>query len=209
MPEYRKFRVTGEHGLVGTLFATSRFLDERKYKLLRLADGSEYLVPSDALEARADDSYHLKLSISQLHQYSTTETSPPPPTAEQTADISVERGKVIPAIQEEVDVSKRNIETGRVRIHKKVNQADTTVDEPLIKEAFEVRRVPINRIVDGPVETRQEGDTTIFPLLEEVLVIEKRLLLREELHVTRKREQVHDPQTVTLRKEEIEVERLY
>jgi stress response protein YsnF len=41
-----------------------------------------------------------------------------------------------------------------------------------------------------------------------VLVVEKRLMLREEVHVTRRREVRHDPQHVTIRREEAQVERL-
>jgi stress response protein YsnF len=55
---------------------------------------------------------------------------------------------------------------------------------------------------------RTEGDVTILPILEEVLVVEKRLVLKEELHIRRHlaRENVEVP--VTLRKERAVVERL-
>ena len=45
------------------------------------------------------------------------------------------------------------------------------------------------------------------PEIEEVLVVEKRLVLKEEVRVTRKRRQVRNPQRVTLRREEVVVER--
>jgi len=48
----------------------------------------------------------------------------------------------------------------------------------------------------------------IVPLLEEVLVVEKRLMLREEVRVTKRRNETHRPQTVTLRKEDVKVEKL-
>lgn len=35
-------------------------------------------------------------------------------------------------------------------------------------------------------EIRTEGDVTIVPVLEEVLVVEKRLVLKEELHIRRR-----------------------
>jgi stress response protein YsnF len=47
----------------------------------------------------------------------------------------------------------------------------------------------------------------IIPLLEEVLVIEKRLILREEVHIKKRHREVHAPQEVLLRKEEVEIER--
>ena len=73
---------------------------------------------------------------------------------------------------------------------------------PFFRDDCEVRRVPIGRIIDKPAEQRQEGDTLIVPMMEEVLVLEKRLILREELHITRRREQRSDVKPV--RREELE-----
>jgi hypothetical protein len=66
---------------------------------------------------------------------------------------------------------------------------------PLVSQDIEITRVTINRVVEGVVPVRQEGDTTIYPVLEEVLVVEKRLILREELHMRVRRSQrveMHD-----------------
>jgi hypothetical protein len=60
--------------------------------------------------------------------------------------------------------------------------------EQLFREDCDIQRIPVKRIVDSAVEIRYEGDTLIVPLMEEVLVVEKRLMLREELHITRRRE---------------------
>jgi stress response protein YsnF len=67
--------------------------------------------------------------------------------------------------------------------------------------------VPINRIVTEALPVRYEGDTTIISLLEEVLVVEKRLMLREEVHIKRVHKEVHKPQEVLLREERVEVVR--
>src|SRR3982751_2082323 len=75
-------------------------------------------------------------------------------------------------------------------------------------ERVNVERKAVNRIVDGPVDVRYEGDTTVIPVLEEVLVVEKRLILREEIHITRSTEEVHKPQRVVLRREDVSVERM-
>ncbi len=63
---------------------------------------------------------------------------------------------------------------------------------PLFREDCEVERVQVKRILDQPAEIRQDGDTLIIPLMEEVLVVEKRLMLREELHIKRRREHKAD-----------------
>jgi stress response protein YsnF len=43
--------------------------------------------------------------------------------------------------------------------------------------------------------------------VEEVLVVEKRLMLREEIHIRKQRIEMHQPQRITLRSEEVQVER--
>jgi stress response protein YsnF len=59
------------------------------------------------------------------------------------------------------------------------------VSQELKSERVTVSRVPINRYVEAPPQVRTEGDVTIIPVLEEVLIVEKKLLLREEIHLQR------------------------
>jgi stress response protein YsnF len=78
----------------------------------------------------------------------------------------------------------------------------------LAEERVEVTRVPVGREVAVAPDVRTEGDVLIVPVLEEVLVVEKRLVLKEELHLRRhvSKENVEVP--VTLRKERAVVERV-
>jgi uncharacterized protein (TIGR02271 family) len=115
---------------------------------------------------------------------------------------------MIPVLEEELDAQKATVETGRVRITKVIHEREEIIEEPLWQEQVTVERVPVNQRVSGPVPVRQEGSTVIIPILEEVLVIEKRCLLREELHIHTQRIAVHKPQIVTLHREEAVVERL-
>jgi len=115
---------------------------------------------------------------------------------------------VIPIVAETLDIQKRVIVTGGVRVIKTVTERDEVADEPLLREEVSVERVSINQIIEGPRGTRQEGDTLIIPLMEEVLVIEKRLMLKEELRVTRTQTQTHQPQRVTLRTEEAVIDQI-
>jgi uncharacterized protein (TIGR02271 family) len=105
-------------------------------------------------------------------------------------------------------VQKRVVETGKVRVTKVVHELESVIDEPLFRDEVEVERVLIDRVVDGPVSVRYEDDTMIVPIMEEVLVVEKRLVLKEELHIHKRRVETHQPQQVTLRREEVRVERL-
>lgn len=116
--------------------------------------------------------------------------------------------ETVTAVEEQLEVGTREIETGRVRIAKRVSERQEIVDPPLMREEVEIRRVPVNRPVDAPVPVRQEGDVTIVSVLEEVLVVSKRLVLKEELHISRRRTETHEPQQVALRSEEVEVTRI-
>ncbi len=115
--------------------------------------------------------------------------------------------KTIPVAREEVRVGKRKRETARVVVTKTVHERKEVVDEPLAKETVRVERVAVNRFVAQPEPVRQEGDVTIIPLYEERLVVEKKLLLREEVRITRERTDIREPQEVTLRTEDVQVER--
>jgi stress response protein YsnF len=55
---------------------------------------------------------------------------------------------------------------------------------------------------------RQEGDTTVIPVVEEVVVVEKRLRLVEAVRISKRQAIRHEPQSITLRRQEAVVERL-
>ncbi len=116
--------------------------------------------------------------------------------------------QTIPIVEEDLRVEKRNVATGRVRVRTVVDTIEEVARADLDEERVEVTRVPVGKEVDVAPSVRTEGDVTILPILEEVLVVEKRLVLKEELHIRRHlaRENVEVP--VTLRKERAVVERL-
>lgn len=114
----------------------------------------------------------------------------------------------IPVIEEKLKVGREVVETGKVRITKRVHEEEETIGVPESREEVHIERVPINQYVDkAPPGTRQEGDTTIISVLKEVAVVEKRLLLVEEVHISRQKEKSISEQKVKLRKEEIQVDR--
>lgn len=84
-----------------------------------------------------------------------------------------------------------------------VHEDEAVIDEPIAIETIEVERVPLERWVEGPgpVPVRQEGGTTIVTLLEEVVVVEKRLRATEEVRITKRRDVEKSSQSVTLRRE--------
>lgn len=118
------------------------------------------------------------------------------------------RGLVIPVVEEQLEVSRERVETGRVRISKSVESREVVVDDPLKRETVRVEHVPINQVVTGDIpQVREEGDVTVIPILEERIVTRTELVLVEEVRIHRDHSEYHDPQRVTLRKEVVAVER--
>ena len=85
-------------------------------------------------------------------------------------------------------VRKERVATETVRLRKRVHEDEEVLDVPVQTEAIEVERVPVGRWLDAPADVRHEGDTTVYPVVEEVLVVEKRLRLVEEVRVTRRQD---------------------
>ncbi len=116
--------------------------------------------------------------------------------------------EIVPVVEEQAVILKRKTLTEGVRVRTVVSQREEVIDEPLASEDVEMVRAPLDRWVEGPVPVRHEGDTTIITLLEEVVVVEKRLRAVEEIRLTKRRNVRHVAQHVTLRREEAVVERL-
>lgn len=113
----------------------------------------------------------------------------------------------IPVINEQLAIEKQIIETGKVTISKIVHQDNVHLDTQLFHEQVNVERIEINQYIETlPEAIRYEGETMIVSVLKEVF--EKRLILVEELHVTKLKNVETVPQQENLRREEIRIERL-
>ncbi len=127
------------------------------------------------------------------------------------AEVAVGETRTIPVIEETARIDKRAVETGRVRVSTRTEAVDQVLRESLRSDTVEVTRVPVNRTLsegEVPPAVREEDGVTIIPVLEEILVVEKRLVLKEEVHVRRSTaaEDVEVP--VTLRRQRAVVERV-
>lgn len=128
-------------------------------------------------------------------------------TPVETTEAELQPGEslVLPVVEEQAEIRKEQVERGKVRIETRVTEHTEVIDEPFLQEDVTVERVPIHRRVNAPLPIRYEGDTMIVPLLEEVVVVTKELMLKEELRITRRKTTVHQPQEVTLRREEAHI----
>jgi uncharacterized protein (TIGR02271 family) len=115
---------------------------------------------------------------------------------------------VLPLLAEEVVVAKQVVETGWVQIARVTHERGQLIDELLARETVEIERTRIGQHVDAMPAVREEGDTIVIPIVEEVLVVERRLFLKEEVRIRRVRSTERHQETVTLRHQEAVVTRL-
>lgn len=113
--------------------------------------------------------------------------------------------RVLPVIEEQLDVRKVTVETGAVRVRKIVLEESRTIDMPLTQEEVSITRVPVNRIVEDKFHSRQEGDTLVIPVFKEVIT--RHLVLLEEVRITTRRHVEQGAQEVSVKREEAVVER--
>lgn len=156
--------------------------------LLRLPSGLRFWVPSDLLEMGEDGNYHVSFRFTRL-------------AGEVAPDEYAEE------IGGEWEVVERDEAAGRVRLTRIVRQREEVIDEPLLQDEVSVRRVPVGRTVDGPLESRYEGDTLVIPVMREELAVERRWVLVEELHVTRRRGEERRPEHVRVESRDVRVQR--
>jgi uncharacterized protein (TIGR02271 family) len=134
-----------------------------------------------------------------------------PAPASPSLQMEAGETRVLPVLEERVVVQREVVETGRVRLTRQVHETAEEVSIPVQHDEVHVERVPLNLTLPaGSVApaTRYEGDTLIIPVLREVAVVETRLLLVEELRVTRQQVTTQHTETVHLRREEIKTEHL-
>jgi uncharacterized protein (TIGR02271 family) len=139
-------------------------------------------------------------------------TTPDPSLGDSTTRLPSLPGTpplVVPVIEETAVIHREVVESGRVRLSKTVQEHEEAIDLTLLHEEVQVERVPINQYVADDAAApavRYEGDTLVVPVVREVVV--KRLLLVEELRVTKHQVETQQTQHVTLRHEQVQVDRL-
>ena len=115
---------------------------------------------------------------------------------------------VVPVVEETLHIGRRAVETGRVRVSLTTEVVEEVLRETLRTRRAEVERRPVGRIVAEVPQVRQEGNVLVIPVVEEVLVVEKRLVLKEEIHLRLDDVLTEVEQPATRRVQHAEVARL-
>src|SRR3954462_2545540 len=118
---------------------------------------------------------------------------------------------VIPVAEETIAISKRQVEVGQDRV-----SLTTDVEQMVARETLRGRRVEVERVAVGrtlaegetPPQTREDGDALIIPVVEEMAVVVKRLVLREEVRLRFVHTEAPFEQEVAVRRQKAAVERV-
>lgn len=114
-----------------------------------------------------------------------------------------ETRRKIELAEEVATIRKRVVDHGGVRLETVTETRDETVTAALKGSDVEIRRIPRDEVVQTAPPIREEGNTTIIPILEERVVLRTELVLVEEVHLIRSetRETVEIP--VSLRSQRV------
>jgi uncharacterized protein (TIGR02271 family) len=168
-------------GIVATIHGVS--IDESSL-IGRLPDNTVVTVPIQFLKAKNNQRYILSRSFQDF-----------------TDEI------LIPVVKEEPVIKKRKVDRTRIKIKKSVTEEPKSVQENLASENYDIKRMPLGEIRETPAEVRIEGDVTIIPVQEEILVTQKKILVREEIHIRKFKSEKTENVTVNLKKEEVTIDR--
>ena len=108
---------------------------------------------------------------------------------------------------EELTLSKQLVEGETVRVRVETEHADQPFELTTARETISVETVEIGRQVAEMPQIRTEGNVTIIPVVEEEAVIVKRLILKQEVRLTRSRTEETVVETVPLRSQHAIIER--
>jgi len=202
-PTPSAFQVIDRDGVRGTLDLTviPPQGSNSHLVLVRFEDGSSVFVDASTFVEKEKTIYLFPDSFAGLLKQNPAEIYG-------TSEFAESGQIIVPLLAEELQITREKVLTGGVRVHKTVNERTETVNEPVYQEQIEIERVNINRFVDEPPPTRYEGDVMIVPLLEEVLVVEKRLVLREEIRISKRRDTSRHQEEIVLRSEDATLEQI-
>jgi Domain of unknown function (DUF2382) len=156
------------------------------------------MVPTDALEAQPDGSFYLRRPRrDEGVRTDARRPAEPMEPVERDTPPAMESHEPVEPVATPVAVPRERVEP--VAAPRAAEPPATPPGEQLFRRGYTVRHVPVERILDEPAVPRQEGDTMIYPVMEEVLVVQKKLMLREEIHVT--------PEQAPIETHRIELER--
>jgi uncharacterized protein (TIGR02271 family) len=112
----------------------------------------------------------------------------------------------VPIHEERLQVTVEPVDLGELRIQKTVEHHPEIVTRSVEREELEIERVPLDRLLDQPVEPYRNGEWLVVPVMQEVLVVTKQLVLTEEVRIRTRRVAEQQEVYEVLRREHVSVE---
>lgn len=188
-------RVVATDGEAGTVVETIGAAGgEPAAFVVETVDGDRVEVPVSLIAERRDGVVSLPLARSSLVGDITA-----------PVDAGGERIHRLSLHEEVLDASTRPVRRGTVRVVRRIETVPVQETIETWRDDVVVERVSVNREVETAPEPRMEGETIVVPVVEEVVVAQTRLVLREEVRISRRR--VAEPVVVegVVRREAIDV----
>ncbi len=110
--------------------------------------------------------------------------------------------------QEQVEVGKREVQYGGVRLRKVVRTETVNVPVELQREEIHLERTPVSGEVtaDSDIGMTRDGEDIFIPLRREEAVIEKSIAASEEVRVSKRRETERENVREEVRREDVQIE---
>ena len=115
--------------------------------------------------------------------------------------------EVVALAQEQLELSKHEVERGRVVIRTRLEERDELAEPELPQDEVTVECVPRGVPVETKPAMREEDGVLIVPVVEEQLVVTTRLILKEEIRIIRRSYTKLVREPVRLRFEQVDIER--
>ena len=115
---------------------------------------------------------------------------------------------VVPVVEEQLDIGIARQARGAVRVRIEVDERPERIEGHEYAYTASVSRVVREVAVDDVRAPWKEGDTLVVPVYEERVVVQRQLVLKEEVRIDRHASRVPVDETVPLRSERAIVERL-
>jgi uncharacterized protein (TIGR02271 family) len=113
-------------------------------------------------------------------------------------------GQSVKAVQEELHVDKKPVQSGEVKVHKEVHTEHKTIDVPVMREEVVVERATPSSGRASASDMKSEEIRV--PVREEEVRVEKTPVVKEEVRVSKRQVQGTEHVSENLRKEEIKVD---
>jgi uncharacterized protein (TIGR02271 family) len=116
--------------------------------------------------------------------------------------------ETIKVVEEQLTVDKSVVTTGSLHVRKRLEETVEPIVMLLANETYTIERFPKNELVEkAPDPIRNEGDRIIVSVMEERVVVEKKLFLVEEIHLVKNNQTSEYRDEVKLKREVVDVER--